>query len=111
MLWGGVYEKAQEVTLEVSDNRDDYCRCKDYPICMTYGYTYYTIDGSIPTTSSQLYDERFTGPILIANDTILNFFTVDCKGNQETVNSETYVISAPEKHILPSGIINMLLND
>lgn len=43
------------------------------------GITYYTLDGSEPTTSSPAYSE----PISIATDTTLRFFTVDAAGNAE----------------------------
>lgn len=60
--------------------------------------TYYTTDGSIPTTSSAIY----TAPITFNSDTILRFFSVDLAGNIEDIKTESYTIEAmPE----PSDII------
>lgn len=48
--------------------------------------TYYTLDGSQPSTASTLY----TGPITINDSTVLKFFSVDAAGNVEGVNREEY---------------------
>ncbi|MFQ5454664.1 MAG: fibronectin type III domain-containing protein [Nitrospirota bacterium] len=50
--------------------------------------TYYTIDGSNPTTQSPVmgFDIHITG------NTLLKFFSVDIIGNQEAIKSENYVI-------------------
>lgn len=50
--------------------------------------TYYTLDGSKPTTGSAVY----SGPITINDDTTLKFFSEDAAGNVEAVKTETYVI-------------------
>jgi Chitobiase/beta-hexosaminidase C-terminal domain/Fn3 associated/Domain of unknown function (DUF5122) beta-propeller len=51
--------------------------------------TYYTQDGTTPTTSSTVY----TVPILLEDDTTLKFFSVDNAGNVETpVNTENYIV-------------------
>ena len=52
--------------------------------------TYYTLDGSTPTTSSTIY----TGPIVINTTTTLKFFSVDAAGNAEAVKTVTYTINA-----------------
>lgn len=49
--------------------------------------TYYTTDGSRPTTSSRVYE----GPIVISATTVLRFFSVDVAGNAEGVQREEYV--------------------
>ncbi len=50
--------------------------------------TYYTTDGSTPTTASTLY----TQPILIDHNTSLNYFSVDKAGHAEVVTSAVYII-------------------
>jgi len=50
--------------------------------------TYYTTDGSTPTTASTLYTE----PISLIEDTVLKFFSVDRLGNTESVNTEQYFL-------------------
>ncbi|MEW5744701.1 MAG: chitobiase/beta-hexosaminidase C-terminal domain-containing protein [Nitrospirota bacterium] len=51
--------------------------------------TFYTTDGSTPTTSSPVY----SAPIVVLTTTTLKFFSIDFAGNQEAVKSETYAIS------------------
>jgi len=53
------------------------------------GTIYYTLDDTVPTTSSSVY----SGPIDIAATRTLKFFSVDAAGNSEAVKSEVY---APE---------------
>ena len=61
--------------------------------------TYYTLDGSMPTTASTVY----SGDINIAATTTLKYFSVDVDGNPETVHSELYTIesTAPVTTALP----------
>ena len=68
----GEYSQSVEVELLVSENAT----------------TYYTTDGSTPTTDSKVYD----GPITLDNDTTLKFFSVDAAGNEESVRSRNYTI-------------------
>jgi hypothetical protein len=49
--------------------------------------TYYTTDGTRPTTASA----RYTGPIVIGGTTVLQFFSVDGAGNEEGVQRQEYV--------------------
>ena len=74
-LTGGFYNTAQYVNLTASDNLDS------NPII------YYTLDGSTPTVSSEVY----TGPISIGTTTTLKFMAVDSAGNQSPVTTEHYI--------------------
>ncbi len=63
--------------------------------------TYYTLDGTVPTTSSTVYIE----PIVMVDDTTLMFFSVDTAGNIESsIKSETYSVdvSVPRTSALPA---------
>lgn len=71
---GGSYTSAINVTLSVNESAT----------------TYYTTDGSTPTTSSAQY----SGPINIASTTTLKFFSVDTASNAEAIKTETYTISS-----------------
>ncbi len=50
--------------------------------------TFYTVDGSAPTTQSLAY----AGPITISATTTLRFFSVDSAGNAEATRTEVYAI-------------------
>jgi hypothetical protein len=75
---GGTYETAQSVTLSVNEPAT----------------TFYTTDGSTPTTSSPVY----SAPIDIAVTTTLQFFSKDTAGNVEAVKTELYTITAASTH-------------
>jgi hypothetical protein len=77
---GGTYDSAQSVTLSCDDDTGSGCAA-----------TYYTTDGSEPTTSSTQYSTA----INISSDTALKFFSVDSAGNSETVQTVNYVINIP----------------
>ena len=70
---GGTYTSAQSVTLTPNESAT----------------TYYTVNGTTPTTSSTVY----TGAINISANTTLKFFSVDAAGNVEAVKTQTYTIN------------------
>ncbi|OJT21916.1 hypothetical protein BO221_24495 [Archangium sp. Cb G35] len=72
---GGTYRSSQTITLTCSDGTGTGC-----------ADTYYTTDGSAPTTGSP----RYTGPFSLSSTTTLKFFSVDKAGNAEAVRTETY---------------------
>jgi hypothetical protein len=75
---GGTYASAQTVTLSCDDGAGTGCTA-----------TWYTVDGSTPTTGSP----RYTGPLSVTSSTTLKFFSVDAVGNTEAVKTEAYVIT------------------
>ncbi len=76
---GGQYNKEtnQPVVLNCDDGAGSGCAT-----------TFYTLDGSTPTTASKV----FKGPIELKDDAVLKFFSVDRLGNTETVQSEVYTL-------------------
>ncbi|MDH5377847.1 MAG: chitobiase/beta-hexosaminidase C-terminal domain-containing protein, partial [Gammaproteobacteria bacterium] len=65
-------------------------------LCVDEGYsgcseTYYTLDGSKPTTESLLYSQ----PLEISTDTTLRYFSVDNLGNTEEEKTANYSITIP----------------
>ncbi|MDG5466808.1 SBBP repeat-containing protein [Deltaproteobacteria bacterium IMCC39524] len=60
---------------------------------------YYTLDGSTPTSSSELFD--LYSDIYITSSTTVKFFAVDSVGNQEPVNIEEYIIDSA----MPTGTV------
>ncbi|HLL01260.1 MAG TPA: chitobiase/beta-hexosaminidase C-terminal domain-containing protein [Myxococcaceae bacterium] len=74
---GGVYGPQQTVTLTCNDGTGVGCAA-----------TYYTVDGTTPTTNSPQY----TGPVLLSVNTTLRFFSVDSAGNAEAVKTQQYFI-------------------
>ncbi|WP_158079893.1 chitobiase/beta-hexosaminidase C-terminal domain-containing protein [Archangium sp. Cb G35] len=90
---GGTYYARQDITLTCADTDGSGC-----------AGTYYTLDGSTPTTDST----RYSGPISLSSDTTLTFFSVDKAGNAEAARIETYVIhpddtTAPTTTVDPAG--------
>ena len=68
----GVYYEPITVTLSVNESAT----------------TYYTTNGSTPTTSSAVY----TGGFVVSADTTVKFFSVDAAGNTESVKSVSYTV-------------------
>ncbi len=87
---GGSYVSNQQVSLSCDDGSGSGCAT-----------TYYTTDGSDPTTSSNVY----SGVITITTNITLKFFSVDNDGNTETIKTETYIIDmdAPNTSSSPVG--------
>ncbi len=69
---GGTYDTMQNISLASNEP----------------AITYYTVDGTTPTTSSSVYSL----PLTISTNTILQFFSVDVTGNTEQVQTEAYII-------------------
>ncbi|MFB3885601.1 MAG: chitobiase/beta-hexosaminidase C-terminal domain-containing protein [Thermodesulfobacteriota bacterium] len=85
---GGAYNSAQSVILTCTDISGSGC-----------DKTYYTTDGTIPTTSSSQY----SSPINISATTMLKFFSTDFASNSETVKTEVYTIDTTP----PTGTITI----
>jgi YD repeat-containing protein len=85
---GGTYNSAQSVTLTCTDGSGFGC-----------DKTYYTTDGTTPTTSSPVY----SSPINISVMTTLKFFSTDLASNSETVKTEVYTIDTTP----PTGTITI----
>jgi hypothetical protein len=75
---GGTYTGSQTVTLTCSDGTGSGC-----------DKIYFTIDGSTPTTASNIY----TAPLVIVSTTTLKYFANDLAGNAEAVKTQTYTIN------------------
>ncbi len=90
---GGTYDSAQSVTLTCTDGLGSGC-----------DKTYYTTDGTTPTTSSPVY----SSPINISVTTTLKFFAKDLAGNSETIKTETYQIALESisTPLNPNGPVN-----
>ncbi|MFQ5487872.1 MAG: chitobiase/beta-hexosaminidase C-terminal domain-containing protein [Gammaproteobacteria bacterium] len=65
--------------------------------------TYYTLDGSAPTTRSL----RFSDPIELQADTVIRYFSVDRLGNTETPVSAVYSLEllAPQTIASPASMV------
>jgi hypothetical protein len=64
--------------------------------------TYYTLDGTTPTTASA----KFVEPITLNSTTTLKYFSVDLAGNTETVKTTTInIVATPVTTISPSATV------
>ncbi len=64
--------------------------------------TYYTTDGSTPTTSSTVY----AGPFTVKQNTTVNFFSTDLAGNAEQPNSQAIAFTTVVSLTFDDGIEN-----
>jgi hypothetical protein len=71
---GGTYTAGQKVTLGTSEPSS----------------TYYTIDGSAPTTGSAKYTE----PLVLKKSMTLRYIAIDSAGNTSEIGSQTYTVQA-----------------
>ncbi|MFB3887492.1 MAG: LamG domain-containing protein [Thermodesulfobacteriota bacterium] len=85
---GGMYYSPRSVTLTCNDFSGFGC-----------DKTYYTTDGTTPTTSSSQY----SSPINISVTTTLKFFSTDLASNSETVKTQNYTIDTTP----PTGTITI----
>jgi hypothetical protein len=72
-LPGGTYIGSQTVALHASKE----------------GFIYYTLDGSIPTTSSHVY----TSPVSMKANTTLKYFAKDVAGNESAIQTADFIIA------------------
>lgn len=84
---GGTYQGSVTVTLSVNEPAT----------------TYYTTNGTNPTTGSPVY----AGPLTITGTMTLKYFSVDTSGNTESIKSQNYTITgditAPVTSASPTG--------
>ncbi len=92
---GGNYNSAQSVTLSCDDGFGSGCQA-----------TYYSTDGSTPTTG-------YATAIPVNADTTLKFYSIDQANNPETERTETYIIDilAPAVIITTPGDVTAVPRD
>lgn len=83
----GEYNGPQTITLTCTDGFSSGCAS-----------TYYTTDGSEPTTASTVY----SSPVYLLGTTTLKYFSVDQAGNEETIKIAIYTLG-PAYTILTIG--------
>ena len=86
------YTAAVTVTLSAADNAGGW----------GVANTYYTTDGSTPTTSSTVY----TGAFTVKQNTTVKFFSTDLAGNAEHVNSQAIPFTVVVSLTFDDGIEN-----
>lgn len=77
----GAYQTSQSVTLTCTDNSGTGCF-----------ETYYTIDGTIPTTASIPYSTNNPISVPVDSAVTVKYFSVDNEGSYETFQSAVYVV-------------------
>lgn len=65
--------------------------------------TYYSTDGTTPTTNSDVY----TSPITVTQNTMIKYFSVDSNGNTEEIKVELYVIDEDREDPPPNEAIHI----
>jgi peptidoglycan/xylan/chitin deacetylase (PgdA/CDA1 family) len=89
---GTGYTTAVTVALSATDN----------PGGWGVANTYYTTDGSAPTTASPVY----TGPFTVKQNTTVKFFSTDLAGNAEQVNAQAIPFAVVVSLTFDDGIEN-----
>src|SRR5205807_2908316 len=64
--------------------------------------TYYTTDGSVPTSSSSVYNSA-SKPVLTSDGQVIKYFSSDKAGNEEAVHSATAHIDTQPPVTTASG--------
>ncbi|NTX62975.1 chitobiase/beta-hexosaminidase C-terminal domain-containing protein [Myxococcus sp. CA051A] len=86
---GGLFNSPRTVTLTCADGTGSGCEA-----------TYYTLDGSAPTTRSIRYSDF----VMVEASATLRFFSVDRAGNSESARSAEFVVDAdPPKVTMSPG--------
>lgn len=87
----GTYTSARDVTLS----------CTDDEVGRGCDGTFYTLDGSVPTSGST----RYTGAFTVSASTTVRFFSVDKAGNAEPAQAAVYTLDfeAPVTVAAPPG--------
>jgi lysophospholipase L1-like esterase len=91
----GLYNTTQNITLSCEDGAGVGC-----------DQTYYTLDGTDPTTSS----DQYVSPIEISTTTTLKYFSQDRNGNSETVKTKTYTIDTTPPNTTITAHPNSAIN-
>ncbi|UTB32412.1 MAG: PQQ-binding-like beta-propeller repeat protein [Methanobacterium sp. ERen5] len=87
---GGLYNTSKNVTLTMNEP----------------GTIYYTLNGTIPTNTSNIYK----GPITISNTSLLKYIAIDLAGNQSPLYNQTYTIDKTTPHVNSTTPTNNQIN-
>lgn len=86
---GGHYTIAQSVSLKAYDGELTFADA----YLDEEATVYYTTDGKIPTTSSEVFEDNLS----LKTDTTVRFFAVDESGNKSDIRTERYTFGCAEK--------------